>query len=160
MVKHWNGQACQHSWHHKLENWSIAKPPQLLKLQLADCRDLASFQFQATWLSLKPCPSIAPLVGSSRQVLWQERKNLDKYGMNLSAAALSGNGHRVIHNNQRPLCFSIYDLTRHKWICESQQEMRIESFHHVAYQVSCVQQLADETFFECRTSAVCTIKPW
>ena len=43
----------------------------------------------------QPCPIIAPLVG---RYFGQRGQLLDKYGRNLAAAALPGQGHRALHN--------------------------------------------------------------
>ena len=43
----------------------------------------------------QPCPIIAPLVG---RYFGRRGQQLDKYGSNLAAAALPGQGHRALHN--------------------------------------------------------------
>ena len=50
---------------------------------------------------------MAPLVG---RFFGKEGEKLDKYGANLSSAALSGKGHCVLHNNLQSIVASIMKL--------------------------------------------------
>ena len=57
----------------------------------------------ATYLG-QPCPMIAPLVG---RFFGKKREQADKYGVNLAAAALTGQGHSILHNRLQSLVQSI-----------------------------------------------------
>ena len=60
----------------------------------------------ATYLG-QACPIIAPVVG---RFFGKDGKQLDKYGANLAAAALPGQGHRTLHNQLQALLQAMMKL--------------------------------------------------
>ena len=62
------------------------------------------FQVAMTTYLGQPCPIIAPLVG---RYLGKKGATVDKYGVNLAAATLPGQGHSVLHNQLQSLLQAI-----------------------------------------------------
>ena len=60
----------------------------------------------ATYLG-QPCPIMAPLVG---RYFGKKGKQLDKYGANLAAAPLPGQGHSALHNHLQSLIMAMMKL--------------------------------------------------